>query len=417
MRPVLLASARSDVGRRRQVNEDAGYAGPDLLVVADGMGGHVAGEVASAVAVAALARLARDRPAGDPQAALREAVVRADAEIARLGADDPSLDGMGTTVTALLSTEGGVVLLHVGDSRAYRLADGALEQLSHDHTLVQALVDAGELTLEQAASDPRRSLLVQAVDGRGAVQPDLVVVAVDAGDRLLVCSDGLTGVVPDDEVARVLTDLDRDAAADELVRLALAAGAPDNVTLVVADVAVGGGAPDGRAHDGTRVGAARDGAPAADPLEATGALPTVGDDDDPDLAGGSPGARRLDGDGVGAPAGAGAEAPDEPASRPRRRRAALVVLGVLVVVAALLAGAAAWASSRWVVGADDGEVVLRRGLVGEVAGVPLSRVDERTGVQVDDLPVETRRRVLEGVAAADRADARELVDDLRERAS
>ena len=192
---ALRFAARSHTGLLRTRNEDSVYAGPRLLAVADGMGGHAAGEVASAVAIAALAPLDEDAPGTDLMSALREAAEAANGHLFEMVAADADLQGMGTTLVAVLFAGSRLALLHVGDSRAYLLRDGELSQITHDHTLVQTLVDEGRISQEEAASHPQRSMITRALDGRVGLELDLSVREVRPGDRYLLCSDGLTGPV------------------------------------------------------------------------------------------------------------------------------------------------------------------------------------------------------------------------------
>jgi cell division protein FtsW (lipid II flippase)/serine/threonine protein phosphatase PrpC len=234
---ALRFAARSHAGLLRTMNEDSVYAGPRLLAVADGMGGHAAGEVASAVAIASLAPLDEDAPGADLLAALKEAADSANAHLRDMVLADSALRGMGTTLVALLFSGGRLGLLHVGDSRCYLLRDGELTQITHDHTLVQQLIDDGRITEEDASTHPQRSVITRVLDGRGDVELDLSVRAARAGDRYLVCSDGLTGPVGSNETLReALSMPDPQDAVDRLVQLALRGGGPDNVTVIVADV-------------------------------------------------------------------------------------------------------------------------------------------------------------------------------------
>ncbi|HVU74659.1 MAG TPA: PP2C family serine/threonine-protein phosphatase, partial [Mycobacteriales bacterium] len=233
---VVGAVARSDVGHVREDNEDAAFAGNRLLAVADGMGGHAGGEVASRVTIAALAALDEDAPGTDLLTALRVAVDDASERIRGMVQGEPDLAGMGTTLTALLVSGQRIGLAHIGDSRGYLLRDGALTQITHDHTYVQDLIDAGRLTPEEAAQHPRRSMLLRALDGRDDVEVDLRVREGRTGDRYLLCSDGLSGVVSADTIREQLMLPSPEDAAQSLVDLALRAGGPDNITVVVADL-------------------------------------------------------------------------------------------------------------------------------------------------------------------------------------
>lgn len=250
MSPTLRSAAGSDVGRRRPMNQDSAAFSPRLLAVADGMGGHAHGEVASSVAIAALldldARLQGADLAGmDLAAALGEAVDDAANRLTALAKDDPELRGTGTTVVALLVDGTRIGVAHIGDSRAYLLRDGELERLTRDHTLVQALVDEGRISLEEAAEHPRRSWLVRTLQEATPADPDLFPLDGRAGDRYLICSDGLTAVLDDPEIQEVLAAVaDPAAAVDRLIELANAGGGPDNITCVVADLVEGEAADD-----------------------------------------------------------------------------------------------------------------------------------------------------------------------------
>jgi protein phosphatase len=233
---ALRYAVRSDVGLLREGNEDSAYAGPCLLAIADGMGGHAAGEVASAVAISALAALDHE-PTGDLLDPLAEAVAEANITLHEMSVADPSVEGMGTTLTAMLWQGGHVALCHIGDSRAYMLRDGELFQITRDHTLVQSLVDEGRLTPQAAASHPQRSLLLRALDGRTEADPDLSIREARFGDRYLLCSDGLSDVVTDQTLHKTLqTVTDPDDAVMQLIELAIRSGGPDNITCIVADV-------------------------------------------------------------------------------------------------------------------------------------------------------------------------------------
>ena len=236
---TLRYAAGSDVGRVRQGNEDAAYAGPRLLAVADGMGGHVGGEVASSAAIATVAPLDHECPA-DLFAAAEAGVRKANQRLRELVEQDPSLTGMGTTLTLMLWDGLRVALAHIGDSRAYLLRHGDLYQITYDHTLVQTLMDDGRITAEEAARHPHRSILLQVLDGGDAVDPDLTLRDAEIGDRYLLCSDGLSGVVEADRLRHVLAEVDDlDEVTRRLIDLACDAGGPDNITCVVAEVVEG----------------------------------------------------------------------------------------------------------------------------------------------------------------------------------
>ncbi|WP_406813355.1 PP2C family protein-serine/threonine phosphatase [Mycobacterium sp. M23085] len=232
---VLRYAARSDRGLVRANNEDSVYAGARLLALADGMGGHAAGEVASQLVIAALAHLDDDEPGGDLLAKLDNAVRSGNAAIAAQVEAEPELEGMGTTLTAILFAGDRIGLVHIGDSRGYLLRDGELTQITKDDTFVQTLVDEGRITREEAHSHPQRSLIMRALTGH-EVEPTLTMREARAGDRYLLCSDGLSDPVSDETILEALQIPDVAEAAYRLIELALRGGGPDNVTVVVADV-------------------------------------------------------------------------------------------------------------------------------------------------------------------------------------
>ena len=233
---VLRYIARSDRGLVRANNEDSFYAGPRLLALADGMGGHAAGEVASQLVIQALRTLDDDEPDGDLLAALDRATHRGNAAIAEQVERSPDLDGMGTTLTAILFAGSRIGLAHIGDSRGYLFRDGELTQITRDDTFVQTLVDEGRITAEQAHTHPQRSLIMRALTGT-EVEPTLTIREARAGDRYLLCSDGLSDVVSEETIAETLGSIDDEKqCADRLIELALRGGGPDNVSVVLADV-------------------------------------------------------------------------------------------------------------------------------------------------------------------------------------
>lgn len=233
------SAGSSHPGLVRTNNEDSGFAGPSLQLVADGVGGAASGEVASATTAYVTAAMAMGAPAvrGEDLLGLLARAVRVAHEQLREGtAQDPTRGGMGTTLTALLTDGTHVALCQVGDSRAYRLRDGVLTQLTHDQTFVQALVDGGVITRADARRHPQKNLVLQAVDGEHPAEPDLALVDVRLGDRLLLCSDGLSDLVEDEQIRVCLEQPDASVAVGALVDAALAAGGRDNVTCLVSDV-------------------------------------------------------------------------------------------------------------------------------------------------------------------------------------
>ncbi|MEU7803657.1 protein phosphatase 2C domain-containing protein [Micromonospora arborensis] len=234
----LRSVGTSDRGLIRSGNQDALHAGNWLVAVADGMGGMAAGDLASALTIDAVAPLDVETPEDALVAALEGGIALATSRIRQAVAEDPERQGMGTTLTALLFARTGscLALAHVGDSRAYLFREGVLKQVTRDDTFVQMLVDQGVITPDQASSHPRRAVVTQALQG-DEVTPSYSTMVPRVGDRWLLCSDGLSNVVRPDTLTEVLTNYpDRAACTGKLIDLALHAGAPDNVTVVVADV-------------------------------------------------------------------------------------------------------------------------------------------------------------------------------------
>jgi len=234
-------SARSAIGLVRQGNEDSGFVSPQIIAVADGMGGHAAGEVASRIAVEVLHSLiptlvATDIDEDSVEDLLMHSLHSIDSEISVVTGEEIEKRGMGTTLTALLIRDKYISLLHVGDSRCYRLRGNTLEQLSNDHTVIQELLDQGAISPAEAVEHPQRSMLTQALRGDGDVTPVLQMYEVKKGDRYLLCSDGLSGVLTDKEIKIGLKKSDKDEAVKFLVDATYVNGAPDNVTVLIADI-------------------------------------------------------------------------------------------------------------------------------------------------------------------------------------
>ena len=397
----LRYAARSHVGLLREGNEDSVYAGPRLLAVADGMGGHAAGEVASAVAIAALAPLDEDAPGTDLLDALRRSAMAANEHLRDMVAGDPALDGMGTTLTALLSAGSRLGLLHIGDSRAYLLRDGELGQITHDHTLVQALVDEGRLSEQEANTHPQRSLVTRALDGRDGIELDLSVREVRVGDRYLLCSDGLTGPVGSrDTLLEALQLPEPQEAVDRLVALALRGGGPDNVTVIVADVVD----DDHVAQDRPIVAGAAAEAPQAPP-------PGIADS-----AAGRAHAAGREAALAAAPADGDAPTAHAPPARRRRGRAALVALGIVVLLVAGAGAGWAYVRTQFYVGEQNGYVAVFRGVRGSVAGISLASLDHTTTLEVRRLSDLVSGQVEGGIIAEDRLGADQIVARLERQA-
>ena len=234
-------TGRSAVGLVRQGNEDSGFVSPQLIAVADGMGGHAAGEVASRIAVKVLQSLtpaltSEDIDEDSIEDLLMHSLHSIDSEISVVTDEDNEKRGMGTTLTALLIRDKYISLLHVGDSRCYRLRGNTLEQLSSDHTVIQELLDQGAISAAEAVEHPQRSMLTQALRGDGDVTPVLQMYEIKKGDRYLLCSDGLSGVLTEKEIKVGLKKSDKDEAVKFLVDATYVNGAPDNVTVLIADI-------------------------------------------------------------------------------------------------------------------------------------------------------------------------------------
>ncbi|MHA6791928.1 protein phosphatase 2C domain-containing protein [Pseudonocardia bannensis] len=392
---VLRYSARSDRGLVRQNNQDAVYAGPRLLALADGMGGHAAGEVASSLVISALAPLDEDDPGDDLLAELRDATFQGNAAITRHVAETPDLEGMGTTLTAILFAGKRLGLVHVGDSRAYQLRDGQFTQITKDDTFVQSLIDEGRITEEEAHTHPQRSLLLRAITGQD-VDPSLTIREARAGDRYLLCSDGLSGPVSDETLAETLRDYtDPRACADRLIELALRGGGPDNITCIVADVVdieYGEDAPivGGAAGDGSD-----DGRPGPDSAAARASATTL-----PRAA-----PRRI-------------EAPP-PVTTGRGRSRWRLVLGIVAVMVVLVGAgwlARVWVMQQYYVGVADDRVTIFQGVRGSLLGIPLQEIEEQSDIALTDLPEDARSQVRDGIVASDGlASARSTVQRLRNR--
>jgi serine/threonine protein phosphatase PrpC len=458
----LRVVSHSEVGLVRKNNQDSGYASPHLLVVADGMGGAAAGDLASAVAINVIKRLdapdlftipdADDEGADDdaeptvvvsrPDAAeagpelppeqgaagrnpllgrFAEAIGEANTRIADLVAADYSLEGMGTTVTGAIFDGDRLALAHIGDSRAYLLRNGRLERLTHDHSWVQSLVDDGKITAEEAAYHPHRSLLLKVLSGQPANDPDLTTVGLRPGDRLLFCSDGLCGMVDDPEIAALVAHPDLQTAVGELIDAALAAGGIDNITVILAEVVDG---PDpAPAGAGIVLGAADEREIPVVPRR-TPVVPGFQDDDDEEDDGeeddeastASVATRSPGSPPVGTVDDESRYAPRPPAKR-RIVRTLLVALVVLLVAAAGLGAGYAWTRTQYFVGASDGQVAIYSGLPDGIPGVPLSQVYEVQDLPVASLPPYYQAQVTAGIEVSSLDGARATVEQLKQAAA
>jgi PPM family protein phosphatase len=409
---ALRYAIRSDVGLLREGNEDSAYAGPHLLAIADGMGGHVAGEVASSVTISALTGLDDEVPVDQLLDALAAAVATASSTLHEMSVKDPSLEGMGTTLTALLWSGTTVAICHIGDSRAYLLRDGDLRQITRDHTLVQSLVDDGRLSPAQAATHPQRSLVMRALQSGTEAEPDLFTIEAKAGDRYLLCSDGLSDVVSEETLRDTLIRCtDRDQAVGKLIDLAIRGGGPDNITCIVADVVDAEGSPP-TGPVAVVVGAASNGdgrpRPSADtPAERAQLLTKAGplvDTADPESA--------------EAPAPGGAEDGGGRADHRAARRRWPVVTTILVVLVIVIVGGgyAAWryTQDQYYVGTDGSQVIIYRGVDQRVLGLSLSSVYQRTGIPLAHVPANDLPQVRNTITASSLAGAQKTVSNIRQ---
>ncbi len=374
----ILSTAYSHIGRVRSSNQDSGYAGTHLFLVADGMGGHAGGDVASSLATQAITAVADERfeSVEVAQRTLVEAVRHSAEELVEAVREHPDLAGMGTTVSALIRFDDSVVLAHIGDSRIYRFRDGVLEQITTDHTFVQKLVETGRITPEEAAVHPRRNVLMRVLgDFEGAFDIDTAMLDTTAGDRWLLCSDGLCGYVPENEIlATMAKEPDAARASEKLVELALARGAPDNVTVVIVGVNETNLSASAKP---ILVGAA------AQPLifdVVTKRLPRV--------AGRIfyPGATTEEAEHF-----ASADYLDvliaEERKRARQRRLRWVIYFATTAAAVIGFGiyGYVWTQSQYYVGTDGNSVVIYRGVNTDIGSIPLHSVARDTDIPIDGL--------------------------------
>jgi serine/threonine protein phosphatase PrpC len=429
----LRYAVRSDVGLLREGNEDSAYAGPRLLAVADGMGGHAAGEVASALTIESMAQLDSVEPGGDMLAELSSAVIAANAKLQEKILANPAVEGMGTTLTALLWSDGHAAICHIGDSRGYLLRDGELYQITHDHTLVQSLVDEGRISADDVATHPQRSLLLRALDGRSAAEPDLSVHDSQAGDRYLLCSDGLSGVVSDETLRDTLATIeDPDAATRQLIELAIHGGGPDNITCIVADVVdtattrlpattapVLAGAAASMTDPGPADGtgplrglkdtfedhgrtAPQPAADDLDPLMTSAVMPlTVSEN------GADPGTRRDRRSHRAQPR----------RSRGSRRRWPIVTTALVVLVAVVIGGGYVFwrvSQGQYYVGTNsNGEVVIYRGISQRIAGFSWSSPYQLTGIPLAQVPSNYQQTVKTNYSTGSLDQVRQTVGNIQ----
>ncbi len=403
----VRVGAATDIGQVREGNEDSYLVVEPLYAVADGMGGHRGGEVASSLALETVQGMFERH-----EGSLSDQVEQANRAVFDRSQNDRTVSGMGTTLTAALVDGNRVHLVHVGDSRAYLLRDGELTQLTEDHTLVHRMVVEGEISQEEAETHPHRSILTRALGVDQSVQVDEGDVEVVGGDRLLLCTDGLTGMVPEGQIREILADAaDPQEAVDRLVKVANRAGGIDNITAVILDFADDGGGP----------GATRGSAIPQQPTMERPVPPPAPP-------------KRSDITIVGAPIPepppeASAARPGRPPSRverraptprPRSGRRVGTTVGIwagvtLAVVALGMVGLRFYLDRQWYVGVSNGRVAIFRGVPTEVAGFELHSVVVETAIPAEQAQaLALYRQLPEGITADDRAGANAIVARIRD---
>ncbi|BBC34733.1 Protein phosphatase 2C [Streptomyces graminofaciens] len=425
----LRFAAGSHKGMIREGNEDSGYAGPRLLAIADGMGGQAAGEVASSEVISTLVTLDDDVPGSDILTSLGTAVQRANDQLRAMVEEDPQLEGMGTTLTALLWTGQRLGLVHVGDSRAYLLRDGVLTQITQDHTWVQRLVDEGRITEEEATTHPQRSLLMRALGSGDHVEPDLSIREVRAGDRYLICSDGLSGVVSHQTMEDTLASYQGpQETVQELIQLALRGGGPDNITVIVADVLDldTGDTLAGQLSDTPVVVGAvaenqlhlHDNSIMQTPAGRASGLGRQGRGQ-----GGGEFGPPGSGDSTGyVPAGGFGNYADEDFVKPRKKgrwlkRSFFGVLA-LAVLGGGLYGGYRWTQTQYYVGANDDHVALYRGISQDLAWISLSKVEkDHPEIELKYLPSYQQKQVENTIPEGGLGAAQKKIEELATQAS
>lgn len=405
----VLSAASSHIGKIRASNQDSGSVGRNLFVVADGMGGHAGGDVASALAVQHLFPLDK---AYDSVESARETLFRgildAGAELTSAVEEHPELTGMGTTVSAMIRVKSQMVIAHIGDSRIYRLREGVLEQITSDHTFVQRLVDSGRITPEEAAVHPRRSVLMRVL-GDVDADPDIDTHIVDTqpGDRWLLCSDGLSGYVAERDIAETLLTVDDvELAAHKLITQSLSEGAPDNVTVVV-----------------VRVAESLDISPPSEPRMVGAAAGPLTYESGPVMRRPALPALLLHPLRALPPADEHFEPEEdyleELIREDRRRlirRRVVWSLSVLFLISGLVGAAFAayeWTQTRYFVGESNGYVAIYQGVPENVGPLSLSTLHEQTDISLESLQPFEQERITDSLPAESLEDAVDIVDRLR----
>jgi protein phosphatase len=402
------SAAVSHVGKIRANNQDSGYAGNFLFVVADGMGGHAGGDVASAIAIRRISEVdQRYTSAHDAAFALQSALIAANSLLAETVFEHNELTGMGTTVSGIVRVDNQIAVAHIGDSRIYRFRGGKLEQISTDHTFVQRLVDSGRITPEEAAVHPRRSVLMRVLgDVDAAPEIDTNVYDTAPGDRWMICSDGLSSYVTDDKMEHVLATVPgAQEAAEKLVKESLDQGAPDNVTVVLVDIdettdsahvpplTVGSAASPLSFDSDSARRSLRLPTLLLHPLKATQPDPSHFEPESEDY---------LD------------ELIQEDRARQRRRRVTWLVSIIIIVLAVVSACVVGynWTQTHYYVGDDKGYVAIYRGVQQNIGPIRLSSLYEKTSIALSDLPAFNRGQVESTISANNLSLAKDIVERL-----
>lgn len=393
---ALRYQAHSEIGLVRKNNQDSAYASPTMLMVADGMGGAAAGDLASAIAIAQLARTDADGATGDAMLpALGAAISQASDLITELIEADPRLDGMGSTVCGVMFDGSQLALANIGDSRAYRYREGTLTRLSRDHSWVQSLIDEGRITEAEALEHPHRSLILKVVNGQQHHTPDLTMVDIAAGDRLLICSDGLCGMVTDDVIAARISG-ERADAMEALIRVAHLEGGQDNITIIIADVVEG--EPEGQS-------------------QILGAAATLDVDDLTNEA------TLIERVGKPTPV-ATTEAPEVARYAPTTKRHGWawvkITLAILLPLLVIGAGAGLWYSytqEQYYIGANGEYLGIYQGVAEPAFDLPLSKLVQSDDTRVADLPPYYQDQVHQTMPAGSLDAARASLITLKNKAA
>ena len=407
----VSVGAATDIGQVREGNEDSFLVVAPLYAVADGMGGHRGGEVASSLALETVQGMFERK-----EGSLADQVVEANRAVFDRSQTDRSVSGMGTTLTAALVDGSRVHLVHVGDSRAYLLRGGELAQLTEDHTLVHRMVMEGEISQEEAETHPQRSILTRALGVDQSVQVDEGDVEVADGDRLLLCTDGLTGMVPEGQIREILLEsADPQEAVEKLVKVANRAGGIDNITAVILDFSEDGSGPGAtkRSAIPQQPTMGRPVPPATPPKRSD--ITVVG----APIPEPSPEASTARGPSTPSPAArpAAGTRPGAPRRSSRRvgRKVGIWAGVTLAIVALAMVGLRLYLDTQWFVGVSNGRVAIFRGVPTEVGGFELHSVVVETSIPAEEAQALALYRDLpDGITADDRTGAETIVESIRD---